>query len=222
MNAQYLRVRNWEKFQHYKDRNPPWIKNYLDIDDPSHPFSSLSYADQGRLQKIWRWAAKVDNRIPYDMVTISRYLGGKPDAVCRAIDGYLAGEWLQVGSQKELTRLENAEKRAANRKKVASTRLATRKRSATPEVETEKETEKDSRPVADIESVGAAIALCEAIPDVYQDAGTRKVILAYADELQPADFHAVREELEARDDVRNAAKWVNGALKRRAMRKAAA
>jgi len=21
-----LRVKNWGKFQHYKDRNPPWIK----------------------------------------------------------------------------------------------------------------------------------------------------------------------------------------------------
>lgn len=79
-----------------------------------------------------------------------------------------------------------------------------------------------SRPVANIESVGAAIALCEAIPDIYKDPGTRKVILAYAGELEPADFHSVQAELEARDDVRNAAKWVNGALKRRAIRKAAA
>lgn len=26
-----LRIRNWHKFQHYKDRNPPWIKLHVDI-----------------------------------------------------------------------------------------------------------------------------------------------------------------------------------------------
>ena len=27
----YLRVRNWERYQHYRDRNPPWIKLYRDL-----------------------------------------------------------------------------------------------------------------------------------------------------------------------------------------------
>lgn len=137
----YMRVRNWEKFQHYKDRNPPWIKNYLDIDDASHPFSKLSFADQGRLQKIWRWAAKVDNRIPYDMIAISRYLGGKPDAIRRTIDGYVAGEWLQIGSTPKLKRFQDAEKRAANRRKRASKPLASRKQNDLLEVEKEVEKE---------------------------------------------------------------------------------
>lgn len=26
-----IRIRNWDKFQHYKDRNPPWIKLHYDI-----------------------------------------------------------------------------------------------------------------------------------------------------------------------------------------------
>jgi len=30
-----LRIKNWEKFQHYKDRKPPWIRLYNDLlDDP--------------------------------------------------------------------------------------------------------------------------------------------------------------------------------------------
>ena len=28
---QYYRVKNWERFQHYKDRNPPWIKLHYEI-----------------------------------------------------------------------------------------------------------------------------------------------------------------------------------------------
>ena len=26
-----MRIKNWEKYQHYKDRNPPWIKLHYDI-----------------------------------------------------------------------------------------------------------------------------------------------------------------------------------------------
>lgn len=28
---EYFRVRNWDKFQHYKDRDPPWIKLHFSI-----------------------------------------------------------------------------------------------------------------------------------------------------------------------------------------------
>src|SRR5690606_19747530 len=31
--AGYLTVKNFERFQHYKDRNPPWIKLYNDLLD---------------------------------------------------------------------------------------------------------------------------------------------------------------------------------------------
>jgi len=26
-----LKVKNWEKYQHYKDRNPPWIKLHFEL-----------------------------------------------------------------------------------------------------------------------------------------------------------------------------------------------
>ena len=29
----HLRVRNWERYQHYKERNPPWIKLYVELLD---------------------------------------------------------------------------------------------------------------------------------------------------------------------------------------------
>jgi hypothetical protein len=31
--AGYLRIRNWEKYQHYKDRKPIWIKLHIDMLD---------------------------------------------------------------------------------------------------------------------------------------------------------------------------------------------
>lgn len=29
--ADYLKIKNWERFQHYKDRSPPWIKLHYEI-----------------------------------------------------------------------------------------------------------------------------------------------------------------------------------------------
>lgn len=28
-----MRIKNWSKFQHFKDRKPPWVKLYRDILD---------------------------------------------------------------------------------------------------------------------------------------------------------------------------------------------
>lgn len=49
---QYFRPRNWEKFQHYKDRSPPWIKLHKQLlRDPE--FLSLTPYQQATLIKLW-------------------------------------------------------------------------------------------------------------------------------------------------------------------------
>lgn len=68
----------------------------------------------------------------------------------------------------------------------------------------------------------AAESLFEAIRPEHCDAGTRQVVLAYAQELSVDDFKSVRRELvKRRERVRNDGKWVNGALQRRAIKAAA-
>ena len=50
--SSYIIVRNWEKFQHYRDRRPVWIKLYTDLlKDPN--FLELSLASRGLLSTIW-------------------------------------------------------------------------------------------------------------------------------------------------------------------------
>lgn len=49
--------KNWDKFQHYKDRNPPWIKIHkAQLDDPD--FMSLSLASIGLAQLLWLLASE--------------------------------------------------------------------------------------------------------------------------------------------------------------------
>ncbi len=70
----YLRVKNHDKYQHYKDRNPPWIKLYrsilADYDLRQIPIPS-------RLCFIYctLLACETDNRIPHDLKYLSERMG---------------------------------------------------------------------------------------------------------------------------------------------------
>ena len=55
----YLRVNNWKKFQHYKDRNPPWIKLHRDL-LRDYDFICLQDASKMQLILIWLLASQMD------------------------------------------------------------------------------------------------------------------------------------------------------------------
>jgi hypothetical protein len=61
----YARVRNWEKFQHYKDRNPPWVKLYTSWPE-DYEWSQWSDASKLLAVCILMLASRSGNRIPLD------------------------------------------------------------------------------------------------------------------------------------------------------------
>jgi hypothetical protein len=50
--SEWIVVRNWPKFQHYKDREPVWIKLYLDLRSRDE-WRQLTLAERGLLVSIW-------------------------------------------------------------------------------------------------------------------------------------------------------------------------
>jgi len=58
-----LRPKNWEKFQHYKDRRPPWIKLHHDLID-SKEFFALPGVDAKFLILIWLLASEENGLLP--------------------------------------------------------------------------------------------------------------------------------------------------------------
>jgi hypothetical protein len=62
---EYLGVVNFEKFQHYKTRNPPWIKLYASVLD-NYEFGCLQDASKAHLMGIWLLASKTGNKVPAD------------------------------------------------------------------------------------------------------------------------------------------------------------
>lgn len=69
-----IRVRNWEKFQHYRDRNPPWIKLYNDLLE-DYEFGRLQDASKAHLIAIWLLASRTGNELPADPEWIAGKIG---------------------------------------------------------------------------------------------------------------------------------------------------
>jgi len=63
-------VKNFERFQHYTDRSPPWIKLYNALLD-DYAFACLQDASKLHLIMIWLVASRSNNKIPYDAEWIS-------------------------------------------------------------------------------------------------------------------------------------------------------
>ena len=60
---QFLKVKNWTKFQHFKDRKPPWIKLYRDILDDIE-WHELDPKAAKTLVMIWLIASEDSGHVP--------------------------------------------------------------------------------------------------------------------------------------------------------------
>lgn len=73
---QFLAVKNYEKFQHYRDRLPPWIKLYNTLLD-DYAFIELPETARIHLVLLWLVASRHENRIPYDLKYLTRAIHAK-------------------------------------------------------------------------------------------------------------------------------------------------
>lgn len=69
----FFRVKNWEKYQHYKDRKPIWIKLHTSLLS-DYGFSAITDEKKYHLIAIWLLAASLDNKIPYDGAWVSKHI----------------------------------------------------------------------------------------------------------------------------------------------------
>lgn len=78
--ATYYQIKSWESYQHYKDRNPPWIKLHREL-LTSETWITLADASRVLAVACMLVAAATGNRIPTNPAYIKRvaYLNGDPD-----------------------------------------------------------------------------------------------------------------------------------------------
>jgi hypothetical protein len=105
----YLIVRNWKKFQHYKDRTPPWIKNYLELLDDEN-YTSLPPRCRATLHGLWIAYAAARERLPDDTRTLSRRLSQQ---VFRTdLERLSDAGFIQLGASKPLASRAHARTRS--------------------------------------------------------------------------------------------------------------
>jgi hypothetical protein len=69
----FLTIKNWKSFQHYKERNPPWIKLHRAILD-DYAFCSLPDSAKCHLMLVWLYASQNNGQVPIDMPFLERKL----------------------------------------------------------------------------------------------------------------------------------------------------
>lgn len=133
-----LRVKKWDEFQHYKERNPPWIKlhkGYLD----NYEFQRLPVDSRALAPMIWLLASETkDGSIDYDLEKIGFRIRMSALELEAALVPLISGGFLELDG-------------------VAIEPLAPRLQDAMPETEAETqeqtEEETDSAPQAAAEIV---------------------------------------------------------------------
>lgn len=142
----YLSIRDLDKMQHYKTRNPPWIKLYWALlDDPKYLL--LTETDRYRYIMCILIASRCENRILNDPT-------------------YLA-KMMRLSDPVDLTALINSGLLLAWRKQPASTMQASRKQNALSESEERREREENRE-----KSVGRKIVTMDEDPDSIKSGGS--------------------------------------------------
>lgn len=134
MSTETISIIGWKDFQHYHDRNPPWIKLHTKILD-NYAFSTLADTTKGVLFCLWALAARHDNAIPRDVQWIRARIGysSKTD-LGKALQDLADAGFITLG-QAASTPLATCSN--------ASDTLADRQHDASRKKEAETETEKD-------------------------------------------------------------------------------
>lgn len=77
-------VKNFERFQHYRDRKPVWIKLYTELLE-DYEFGTLPDASKAHLLAIWLLASRNDNNLPWDSNWIAKRISATDDVDLTAL-----------------------------------------------------------------------------------------------------------------------------------------
>jgi hypothetical protein len=202
-------------FQHYKDRDPVWIKNYvrlLDDDD----YLNLPIGTRGLLHSLWIAYARADGKLSSDTRKLSDKLSTR--VTSKQLGALAAAGFIEFSASKPLAlRYQVASDAASDPLALARSR----------EAETEKEKTKDLQAVQagratandDIvfglgtEGMGYALRLASVLQ--HKDERTVDVITSFAGKLPPAAFETVREKIaEGNGSIKNDAGYAVAELQR--------
>lgn len=117
---QYFSISNWKEFQHYKDRNPPWIKLHNQLLD-NYEFEQLTDATKGHLLCIWMLASRTNNKLPLDQSWIKRKIGANSPVDLKTLERSGFIELQGVGQSASMALVSEEERRDREEERIHST-----------------------------------------------------------------------------------------------------
>jgi hypothetical protein len=180
--AGILRVKKWNEFQHYKGRNPPWIKLHKSFLDNAK-FQRLPVDSRALAPMIWLLASESkDGTVDYDLADIGFRLRMSVLELEAAIVPLISGGFLEM-------------------ERDASAVIAESKPDAMPETEAERETE------AEAEREGAQPSAAVVVKQETSNTRTRGTRLA--DDWEPDEQDREYARQFGWDDERIATEGAN-------------
>lgn len=131
MKPQYLRIRNWERFQHYTNRRPPWIKYHVSLLD-DHALLSLPPLTQLVYDRLLLRAAVTDNNVEHDPAWLGQKFNLSPVDIQQAIENLIFAGFLQVSGSKRFASKAIA-KRKQSKPRIGVTETETEVQITEPE-----------------------------------------------------------------------------------------
>ncbi len=101
---EFFRVTNWDQYQHYKDRDPTWIKLYARLLD-DYGFATLPDNSKWHLIGIFLLASKQGNRIPGDPRWVRKKIAARTRVDLEAL---LAAGFIEEDASTVLAETEQA------------------------------------------------------------------------------------------------------------------
>jgi hypothetical protein len=99
MGEQWIVVRNWDKFQHYKGRRPSWIKVYVELlQDPN--YLGLTETQRALLHGLWLMYATSNTRLHHNVRTINSHLNLR--AQTATYEALIHAGFIEVSASKPL------------------------------------------------------------------------------------------------------------------------
>jgi len=98
-DERWIVIPNWDKFQHYKDRDPTWIKTYVSL-TASDQYLALSGHRRGVLHGVWLEYARSHGQLRHDTLTLSRRLNLK--VVTSDLESLNHAGFIEVAASKPL------------------------------------------------------------------------------------------------------------------------
>ena len=99
MSERWIVIPGWKKFQHYHDRDPFWVKDYLDQLDRDD-YMELTFAQRGLLLDLRKLYARRRGVVRGDTTVLTRALTQKVTE--RQLEALNDGGWIEFSSSRPL------------------------------------------------------------------------------------------------------------------------